>query len=115
MIGRVRKFKTMPVMGIPFELTWDTASMPADSKSDYGETVVGDRLVHINVPRHRSVPSAESTVLHEFIHAVLGVSGQDEHIGDKEEGVVKALESGLYPIIVELVELGYFRKPKESE
>jgi len=48
-----------------------------------------------------------STLLHEYMHAILHVSGWTYALDEKhEEGVVSALESGLYPIIKHWIESG---------
>lgn len=114
--ARVRKFKQLHLLGVALDVTWDTASMPADSKEDYGESLPEDRRVHINLPRHKTSEAAERTLFHELMHCVLALTGQDQHLDEKtEEGVIRALEHGMYPAICELVELGYFRKPKPAE
>lgn len=111
---RVRKPKQLQVLGVVFDCSWDTASMPADSKDDYGETLFEDRRLCINSPKHKTAESLERTVFHELMHACLALAGQDQHLDDKtEEGVIRALENGMYPVLLELVELGYFRKPKD--
>ncbi len=89
--------------------------MPSDSKEDFGETLVEERRLCINTPRHKSSESLERTVFHELMHMCLALTGQDQHLDEKsEEGVIRALENGMYPVICDLVELGYFRKPREQ-
>lgn len=102
-------------MGLVWEFTWDTASMRPDSKDELGETLVDAQRITINSPLIKQPDRVERTVLHEILHAVLFASGQEVHFDEKqEESIVRALENGMYPVLCELVELGYFRKPKEA-
>ena len=106
-----KRFKELDILGKPYTFTWDTDSMPDDSKTDFGETIDGYQRVAINaelIEEKSTDLMLEVTVLHEICHAVMDASGQKEVLGNKEEGVVKALE-GLHPIICKLVKLGYFK------
>jgi hypothetical protein len=109
--NKPKRFKTLDILGKPYTFTWDTASMEEGAKTDFGETVDGYQRITINAEliEEKSTPlMLEVTVLHEICHGILDASGQKEVLGNKEEGVVKAIE-GLHPIICKLVKLGYFK------
>lgn len=48
-----------------------------------------------------------ATLLHEYLHAILHVSGWTYSLDDKvEEGIVTAIENGLWPILKDWLESG---------
>lgn len=106
-----KRFDTLDILGKPYTFTWTTEEMPDDSKTDFGECIDGYQKIAINsdLIEEKSTPlMLEVTVLHEICHGIMDASGHKEILGNKEEGVVKALE-GLHPIICKLVKLGYFK------
>jgi hypothetical protein len=65
---------------------------------EFGETDIYEHKIHFN-PKQSAV-QMHSTRLHEYIHAILQVSGVNELLDEKsEEAVVKAIEHGLAPLI----------------
>lgn len=58
-----------------------------------------DGKIYIN-PQYTATEQYES-LIHEIMHAILDISGMAYVIGcgDKEEGIVRALEGGLIPVI----------------
>lgn len=46
-----------------------------------------------------------STLLHEALHAVLDITGHSQRLSsDDEEAIVYAIENGLYPVLVKIME-----------
>lgn len=64
----------------------------------YGKTHTLERKIVIS--NEYPIESQWSTLLHEIIHAALGVSGQAELMNDesKEEALVLCLENALHPL-----------------
>ena len=90
--------RKIDILGVPFTLVRDSEKMP--DKDDHGETVILDRKIYLNPVKNKTHDEMAATLLHEVLHAILGVSGQDKFINKKiEEGLVTALENGLYPLI----------------
>lgn len=90
--------RKVDILGVPFTVIRSTKKMP--DEKDHGETVVLDRRIYLNPTVNKTPDEMASTLLHEVIHAILGISGQDQLFKeDQEEGVVTALEHGLYPLI----------------
>lgn len=106
-----KRFVSLSICGVPFSFSWGKKHMPADhDEDDFGETQWLDRRVIINTDRCRSTRDEETTVLHEILHAIVGVCGHDKRFSDEEEErLVTCFENGLYPVICELVRLGYFK------
>lgn len=53
----------------------------------------------ITISEEQTQEQAESTLLHEIIHAALYVTGQSETLGEeREEGLVLAIEHALHAI-----------------
>jgi len=78
------------ILGINFHIDYTTDM----DKSDYGETIIEERSIKINInkPKH----TWRSTLRHEIFHAILGITGQSERMGnEEEEGIVIALENGV--------------------
>lgn len=105
-----KRFGSLPILGVLYKFGWRSKDMPADAKDDFGETFPDEQRIAVNVEKHKSESGVEQTMLHELIHATLYVSGHSEQLDSKqEEAIVRALENGLYPAIVRLVKMGYFR------
>jgi ssRNA-specific RNase YbeY (16S rRNA maturation enzyme) len=91
------------VMGVPFEIKWDHVfpAPAADEDPTMGEMDGTSRTIMI-APHHKSGELA-STLMHELIHAVLHVSGQDDHLErhskELEETIVRVIENGMFPLL----------------
>ena len=97
-MARARQPRKVDILGVQFSVIKSTKKMP--DATDHGETVVVERRIYLNPMVNKTPDDMASTFLHEVIHAILGVSGQDSLIKeDHEEGLVTALEHGLYPLI----------------
>jgi len=97
-MARARQPRKVDILGVQFSVIQSTKKMP--DATDHGETVVVERRIYLNPTVNKTPDDMASTFLHEVIHAILGVSGQDSLIKeDHEEGLVTALEHGLYPLI----------------
>lgn len=104
------KRRKIDILGVSFTLVKNVKKMP--DKDDHGETNIIDRRIYLNPIKNKTHDEMASTLLHEVIHAILGVSGQDKFINEEhEEGLVTVLEHGLYPLIKQ----GIFTKEKENE
>lgn len=67
-----------------------------DGDTLFGDTDVDEKIIKICTKRCITSAQLESTLMHEAIHAVLGVSGMAQLLkGDQEEALVIALEHGL--------------------
>lgn len=105
------KLTRIGVMGTTYRLSWSGADLTPEAIGSWGETCSERKRITVNEEKHLAEGmSPEGTLLHECIHAVLGESGHTEYFDEKqEEGLVRALEAGLHPIICRLVKAGYFR------
>jgi hypothetical protein len=83
-------------MGSVFTIKYVTEMKDEDgTDNNFGETLGDERTIKINLTNHNSDDEIERTLLHEIIHATLFMGGQNENLGDREEGVVRCLENGL--------------------
>lgn len=81
------------VLGVEFKIRL----MPA--VDDHGACDGPHRLIMVSEEQDQD--EAESTLLHETIHAALFVSGHSETLGsEREEGIVLALEHALHTLYV---------------
>lgn len=79
------------ILGMTFDIELDASLDPLS----YGETESKSYIIKIN-PLHYK--ERKLTLLHECIHAALGVSGLSEIIEEKvEEAIVVCIENALYP------------------
>jgi len=61
-------------------------------KIEYGETQIEERIIKINI--NRSKKTWKATLLHEVVHAGLGLTGRAESMtGDDEESIVIFMEN----------------------
>jgi len=68
------------------------------NKDEYGETDLELKKIKLNSNRPKHTWRA--TLLHEVIHAILGVTGQSNKMtDDEEEGLVVSLENGLEDLV----------------
>lgn len=88
------------VLGIPFRIEF-----ALDMKDDeWGETTVEDRLIKLNPLHHTSL---HDTLLHEVLHAGIGIAGLSQLFTLKqEEAIVRCLENTISP---------YFKFPMTTE
>jgi hypothetical protein len=92
---------TLPVtthlFGVEFEVK--NVKLPDDQ---YGECCAVERLIKVDVSKHKSPAQLERTLRHEEIHGLLRICGIGEILEskckDKEEAIVVCLENGLETI-----------------
>lgn len=90
---------TIPILGIPFEIQYPKVVKDEDGEELSGDCDVNHRRLRISTTENETEEQAESTLLHETIHGILGVSGVSALLEDKvEEAIVLALENGLSPL-----------------
>lgn len=66
----------------------------------YGSTDIDRRIIKIATAVNNTPALLQSTLLHEVIHAVLGIAGVSAMLTERtEEAIVLALESGLSPLV----------------
>ena len=83
--------KTLTILG----QRWTIQYGPLDG--EHGNTDGDKRRIVID-SSDKSAPGRH-TLLHEVLHAILHESGQNETLGALEEGVVRAIEHGLAPLL----------------
>lgn len=82
------------VLSKKFEIQYTTDM----NKDEYGETDLELKIIKINA--NKAKHTWRSTLLHEIIHAILGICGQGTRMeSNEEEGVVIALEHGLEGLV----------------
>lgn len=77
---------------------------PDTKESDRGNCKPDERLIQINKsdPKHIQ----RQTLFHEVIHCILYFTGQSAQLDEeKEEGLVLAIEHGLWDMLPELAKL----------
>lgn len=88
------------ILGAKFTIVYP-AKIKDSGEGDeiYGETDDTSRTIKISSSLNPDDETFERTLLHETIHAILGIAGQDQHLSPvQEEGIVKALENGLFSL-----------------
>jgi len=85
------------VMGIPFDVVIkDKVVVEGEKEECAGVTYGALRRIEISKKECSTEELMNSTLIHEFCHAILYVTGQSEHLeGDQEEAIVIAMEHGL--------------------
>lgn len=83
------KKEKITVLGTTF--TVERTKLEGD---DLGDMSINERKIRID---HSA--SYGRTLLHEVIHAAIGLTGWSEVLGRKEEGIVLALESALKGVV----------------
>ena len=79
------------VMSTPFEIVWE------EDRENYGEC--DGAAQEIMISDYQTEAQADHTLLHEYIHAALAVSGLDELLSDElNEAVTKCLTTAFYPL-----------------
>lgn len=82
------------ILGIPVRII---QVKKIDKDDAYGESNFMDRTIKIRAGLPEDL--FESTLLHEIVHTILGMTGQSEHLKhEQEEAIVLALEHGLCQI-----------------
>jgi Zn-dependent peptidase ImmA (M78 family) len=95
--------ETVSILGYDFALAIsnvDTAGVPWKTGDDkeYGDTDIFDHKIHLNADQ--SPKQMHMTRLHEYVHAILQVSGINSLLDEKtEEAIAQAIEHGLAPLI----------------
>jgi Zn-dependent peptidase ImmA (M78 family) len=77
------------ILGKKFDVVYTKAM----DKDDYGETISMERVIRINI--QKAEWTWRPTLVHEMVHAILGVTGHTELLDEKtEEALAIALEHG---------------------
>jgi hypothetical protein len=97
--------EVLEISGHPFTIEYYDEIPGTEAKTkDEEETVYGDcditrRRIRISLKHNETDEQLERTLLHEILHAILGLSGQAERLegenNEQEEGIVVALENAL--------------------
>ncbi len=88
---KVKKY--IDVMGIAFKVLF---VKQVDEEHNAGETDGAKRIIKISTTENPTEELKYSVLVHEYLHAVLYVTGQSERMGEKEEeSLVLALEHAL--------------------
>ena len=105
-----RKPKNFPesqsILGLPFTVechpTLPGEKTDKEGEESWGDTLIAKRRIRVAIEPHETEEQLESTLLHETIHGILGVSGLAEILEgadeNLEEALVVALEHGLHPL-----------------
>ena len=89
----MKKKLYLDVMGIQFEVQY---VKQVDEDHNAGETDGTKRTIKISTTQNPTEELKHSVLVHEYLHAVLYVTGQSERMGEKEEeSLVLALEHAL--------------------
>lgn len=98
------------ISGVPFTVEYHDELPGHETKTKdeeeivYGDCDVNRRRIRISLKYNETDDQFERTLLHEILHAVLGVSGQTERLegenNEQEEGIVVALENALDQLYV---------------
>lgn len=93
----MKKKLYVDVMNIPFEVQY---VKQVDEEHNAGETDGSKRIIKISTTENPTEELKHSVLVHEYLHAVLYVTGQSERLGEKEEeSLVLAMEHALAQII----------------
>ena len=84
----------LSVMGIPFEVQLkDKVIVDGEKEECAGVTYGAYRRIEISREECKTEELMNSTLIHEYCHAVLYVTGQSETLSEEqEEGIVVAME-----------------------
>ena len=89
----MKKKQFVDVFGIPFEVQF---VKQVDEEHNAGETDGSKRIIKISTTENPTEELRHSVLVHEYLHAILYVTGQSERLGEKEEeALVLALEHAL--------------------
>jgi len=87
-------------MGARYKLHYFSNIKTGDGDNIFGDTDKNKKLIRIDLKYCKSDSMLTSTLLHEFIHAILGQTGLDNLLTDEvEEAIVVAIENGLAPLV----------------
>jgi Zn-dependent peptidase ImmA (M78 family) len=104
----VEKKQFVTVMGVAFEVKFKE-KLTEDGDECYGLTDGAARTIEISTALNKTEDMKASTLVHEYCHAVLYVTGQSETLTtEQEEGLVIAFEHAL-------VQSGFVLELEEDE
>ncbi len=94
---KTRPIDKVVILGVPFEIRYEERK--AAKGGDLGEVDSDDRIIRVDSSQAKD--DLEATTLHEVLHAILHISGMVHLLpnGKLEEGIVRALEAGLRPLV----------------
>ena len=83
----------LSVMGIPFEVLIKDKVIHSDGDECCGQTLGTERRIEVSREECKTEELMNSTLIHEYCHAILYVTGQHEMLEEKqEEAIVVAME-----------------------
>ena len=91
--------RSVTVCGYKFKVCTGT-DLKEDGKEVWGTCDTDEKVITID--SSRPIKEQRQILLHEVIHAILFLTGNNEMLsedGKQEEAIVIALEHGLYPLI----------------
>lgn len=92
---------------------WDIKVVIDNDMDDYGQFQADERIIKINVIKHKSNESLFVSFYHECLHAVLFISGRHfEFEGEREEGLVRCIENILLKTMYDQI---YLEEDEEEE
>lgn len=94
---QIHKFPTkVSVLGTIYTVKY---LVPRSMDGNLGSTDTDAKLIKIRKPTPDTIEIAQSTLLHEMIHAALHQSGLSQLLSEKnEEAIVRMLEDFMFPL-----------------
>jgi len=87
---------SLMIMGIEWTIKYVDKLKDDDGEILCGDTDIDKYLIRISTGYHDTDSEMSRTILHETLHAILRMTGQNEMLSEKqEEAIVRALEQGL--------------------
>jgi hypothetical protein len=88
------------ILGIPFDVEYVEKIKDIEDGLLSGESDGSRHKISISKSENQTEDHIESTILHEIIHSILYISGQNATLANMaiEEGIVLALENGLHKL-----------------
>lgn len=94
--------RTIQIAGKKIKISFD-----ADD-ANWGEYSYDDYNIKLRkeICTNQNLSKLGTTIFHEVVHCILGVSGLNEIMDERqEEGIVRALENHLYPLLPIFVDI----------
>ncbi len=87
---------TLNIMGAEWVIKYVDRLKDDNDDDLMGETDIDKYTMTINIKDHESEAELGRTILHETLHAIMRMTGQNEMLSEKqEEAIVRAFEQGL--------------------
>ena len=90
---------TLMIMGVEWTIKYTDKLKDDEGDTLMGETDIDKYTITINIKDHDTDSEVARTTLHETLHAIMRMTGQNEMLSEKqEEAIVRAFEQGLSQI-----------------